>query len=132
VALTERAAENGTKRACAFMLLQQAQHPAPVATLRAPESLQLLSMHSQLTRRTKVRKGKEKKHSCIERLDQGHIYPLGEHRDKHVTVGARTYDPLHRRRPLKELSRQLIHWLFGTSTWPESGSTARPLQLEQK
>jgi hypothetical protein len=28
----------------------------------------------------------------------------------------------------KELSRQLIRWLFGTSTWPESGYTARPLQ----
>jgi len=36
----------------------------------------------------------------IERLDQGHLYPLGEHRDKHVRVGARTSDPLHRRRPL--------------------------------
>ncbi len=36
----------------------------------------------------------------IERLDQGRLYPLGEHRDKHVTVGARTSDPLHSRRVL--------------------------------
>jgi hypothetical protein len=50
VALTERTAENGPKRACAFVLLQQGQHPAPVATLWAPESLQLLSMHSHLTK----------------------------------------------------------------------------------
>ncbi len=38
---------------------------------------------------------------CVrERLDQDHLHPLGEHRDTHVTVGARTSDPLHRRRPL--------------------------------
>jgi hypothetical protein len=36
----------------------------------------------------------------IERLDQGHLYPLGESRDKHVTGGARTSALLHRRRPL--------------------------------
>ncbi len=36
----------------------------------------------------------------IERLDQGHLYPLGERRDKHFTVGARTSDLLRRRRPL--------------------------------
>jgi hypothetical protein len=36
----------------------------------------------------------------IERLDQGHLYPVGERRDKYVTVGARTADPLRRRRPL--------------------------------
>jgi hypothetical protein len=31
-------------------------------------------------------------YKAIERLDQGHLYPLGERRDKHVTVGARTSD----------------------------------------
>jgi hypothetical protein len=36
----------------------------------------------------------------IERLDQGHLYPLGEPRDKHVTGGARTSAPLHGRRTL--------------------------------
>ena len=36
----------------------------------------------------------------IERLDQGHLYPLGERRDKHVTGEARTSALLHRRRPL--------------------------------
>ncbi len=38
--------------------------------------------------------------STIERLDQGHLYPLGERRDKHVTGGARTSAPLHRGRTL--------------------------------
>jgi hypothetical protein len=38
--------------------------------------------------------------TTIARLDQGHLYPLGEHRDKDVRVGARTSDPLRRRRPL--------------------------------
>jgi hypothetical protein len=38
--------------------------------------------------------------TTIERLDQGHLYPLGERRDKHVTGGARTSAPLHRRRTL--------------------------------
>jgi hypothetical protein len=38
--------------------------------------------------------------TTIERLDQGHLYPLGERRDKHVTVGARTSDLLRHRRPL--------------------------------
>jgi hypothetical protein len=28
--------------------------------------------------------------TCIERLDQGHLYPLGERRDKHIMVGGRT------------------------------------------
>jgi hypothetical protein len=36
----------------------------------------------------------------IERLDQDHLCPLGESREKHVTVGARTSDLLRRRRPL--------------------------------
>jgi hypothetical protein len=27
----------------------------------------------------------------------------------------------------KELSRQLISWLFGTSTWPEAGAAFGPL-----
>ncbi len=52
MALTERAAENGAMRANAFVLLQQGQYPAPVATLRAPESLKLLSMHSHLTKKS--------------------------------------------------------------------------------
>ncbi len=52
-----------------------------------------------------------------ERLDQGHLYPLGEHRDKHAMVGARTSAPLHRRRVLYLKSYlQLIHRIFGTST----------------
>jgi hypothetical protein len=38
--------------------------------------------------------------TSIERLDQGHLYPLGERRDKHVTGGAGTSAPLHRRRTL--------------------------------
>ncbi len=38
--------------------------------------------------------------TTIERLDQGHLYPLGEHRDNHVTVGAQTSDPLHHRQLL--------------------------------
>ncbi len=36
----------------------------------------------------------------IERLDQGHPYPLGRRRDKHVTGGARTSAPLQSRRTL--------------------------------
>jgi hypothetical protein len=35
--------------------------------------------------------------TTIERLDQGHLYPLGERRDKHVTGGMRTSALLHRR-----------------------------------
>ncbi len=38
--------------------------------------------------------------STIERLDQGHLYPLGERRDEHVTGGARTSAPLQSRRTL--------------------------------
>jgi hypothetical protein len=38
--------------------------------------------------------------TTIERLDQGHLYPLGERQDKHVTGGARTSDPLQSRRTL--------------------------------
>ncbi len=38
--------------------------------------------------------------TTIERHDQGHLYPLRERRDKHVTGGARTPAPLHRRRTL--------------------------------
>ncbi len=37
--------------------------------------------------------------TTIERPDQGHLYPL-ESLVTHVTVGARTSDPLHRRRAL--------------------------------
>jgi hypothetical protein len=61
VALTERAAENGAKRACTFVPLQQGQYPAPVATLRTPESLQLLPMHSHLAKEQKLEKAKKKK-----------------------------------------------------------------------
>jgi hypothetical protein len=56
--------------------------------------------------------------SSIERLDQSHLYPLGERRDKHVTGGARTANAL---------PRQLISWLFGTATWPEAGAAFGPL-----
>ncbi len=42
--------------------------------------------------------------NIIERLDQGHLYPLGTgtcmRRDKHVTGGARTSAPLQSRRTL--------------------------------
>jgi hypothetical protein len=40
--------------------------------------------------------------TTIERLDQGHLYPLGERHAEQtmVTGGARTSAPLHRRRPL--------------------------------
>ena len=61
--------------------------------------------------------------SCIERLDQGHLYSLGERRDKHVTG-----PPAPQAATLpKELSRQLISWLFGTSTWPEVAASTGPL-----
>ncbi len=66
------------------------------------------------------------KYISIERLDQGHLYPLGERRDKHVTGEARTSAPQADALP-KELSRQLISWLFGTSTWPEAGAAFGPL-----
>jgi hypothetical protein len=52
----------------------------------------------------------------IERLYQGHLYPLGECRDKHVTDGVRTSDLLRRSTYRATVSRQLIRWLFGTST----------------
>jgi hypothetical protein len=64
--------------------------------------------------------------TLIERLDQGHLYPQGERQDKHVTVRARISDRRAAALP-KRLSKQLIRLLFGTSTWPESGYTARPL-----
>ncbi len=66
----------------------------------------------------------------IERLDQGHLYPLGERRDKHVTGGARNSAPPAPQADAlpKELSRQLISWLFGTSTWTEAGAAFGPLQ----
>jgi hypothetical protein len=49
----------------------------------------------------------------IERLDQGHLYPLGERQDIHVL---RPPAPQAAALP-KELSRQLIRWLFGPSIW---------------
>jgi hypothetical protein len=36
---------------------------------------------------------RENKIDLIERLDQGHLYPLGERRDKHVTGGAPSPPP---------------------------------------
>jgi hypothetical protein len=42
----------------------------------------------------------ENNENTIERLDQGHLYPLGRRRDKHVTGGARTSAPLQSRRTL--------------------------------
>jgi hypothetical protein len=68
--------------------------------------------------------------TTIERLDQGHLYPLGERRDsrganlRHLTPQATTLP--------KELSRQLIRWLFGTSTCPESAYQGRPLQMNNR
>jgi hypothetical protein len=47
----------------------------------------------------------------IERLDQSHLYPLGERRDKHVTGGARTSALLHRRRTLYLKSYQTANKL---------------------
>ena len=40
------------------------------------------------------------KYCTVERLDKGHLYPLGRRRDKHVTGGARTSAPLQSRRTL--------------------------------
>ncbi len=58
--------------------------------------------------------------TTIERLDQGHLYPLGEHRDKHVTVGARTSDLLHRRLPL--YLKSYLDSLFTDYSEPLHGS----------
>jgi hypothetical protein len=65
----------------------------------------------------------------IERLDQGHIYPLGERRTNNGHGrGANLRPPAPQVDTLpKELSRQLISWLFGTSTWPEAGAAFGPL-----
>jgi hypothetical protein len=57
-----------------------------IAVVQNPNSTNVISNHVGVT--------------TIERLDQGHLYPLGERRDKHVTGGARTSAPLHRRRTL--------------------------------
>jgi hypothetical protein len=43
---------------------------------------------------------RQESHSLILLPDQGYLYPLGGRRDKHVTGGARTSAPLHRRRML--------------------------------
>jgi hypothetical protein len=60
--------------------------------------------------------------------DQGHLYPLlevpgltcpGRGSTRASRVGSN-----HSR---KEPSRQLICWLFGTTTWAEAGATSRPL-----
>ena len=72
------------------------------------------------------------KYCTVERLDKGHLYPLGRRRDKHVTGGARTSapPPAEQANALpKELSRQLISWLFGASNWPSSMTTFGPLQV---
>jgi hypothetical protein len=62
--------------------------------------------------------------TTLERLDQGHLYPLGERhaRQTMVTGGARTSAPLHHRRPL-----YLKTALFGASTWSSSMTTFGPL-----
>jgi hypothetical protein len=60
----------------------------------------------------------------IERLDQGHLYPNLE--VPGLTCPGRESNPGFPRG--KEPSRQLICWLFGTSTWAEAGCTTRPLQ----
>jgi hypothetical protein len=65
----------------------------------------------------------------IERPDQGHLYPLGEPRDTCHSRCANLRPPAPQARALpKELSRQLICWLFGTSTWPEGRRYIRPPQ----
>jgi hypothetical protein len=65
----------------------------------------------------------------IERLDQGHLYPLGERHagQTMVTGGARTSAPLYLKSYLDSLC---ISWLFGTSTWPEAGAAFGPLHSE--
>jgi hypothetical protein len=66
--------------------------------------------------------------TTIEKLDQGHLYPLGErHAGQTMVTNLRTPAPQAATLP-KELSRQLISWLFGTSTWPEAGAAFGPLQ----
>ncbi len=58
----------------------------------------------------------------IERLDQGHLYPLGEHPGDTSSLPSPGIEPGSHASQAgtlpKELSRQLIHWLFGTSSWP--------------
>ena len=69
----------------------------------------------------------------IERPDQGHLYPLGEPRDTCHSRCANLRPPAPQARALpKELSRQLICWLFGTSTWPEVAASTGPLHLLHK
>ncbi len=56
--------------------------------------------------------------------DQGHLYP---NRTRASRMGSEHSS--------KEPSRQLICWLFGTTTWAEAGAattTARPLQIDKK
>jgi hypothetical protein len=55
--------------------------------------------------------------SRLERLEQGYLYPLGEHRDMISQSGHEPPPPAPQARTLpKELSTQLFRWLFGTST----------------
>ena len=61
-----------------------------------------------------------------ERLDQGHLYPLGRRRDKHVTGGARTSALLHRRRPL--YLKSYPDSLYAGYSEPLLGLTPHPLQ----
>ncbi len=58
------------------------------------------SLPSTPVRQTFKQPISRKYHDTIERLDQGHLYPLRERRDKHVPGGARTSALLHRRRLL--------------------------------
>jgi hypothetical protein len=70
--------------------------------------------------------------SVIERPDQGHLYPLGEPRDTCHSQGANLRPPAPQARTLpNELCRQLICWLFGTSTWPGGGRYIRPPQYKK-
>ncbi len=57
--------------------------------------------------------------TTIERLDQGHLYPLGERRDKHVTGEARTSALLETRRTLylKSYPRFRIRIRINLSCW---------------
>ncbi len=68
-----------------------------------------------------------KKYRTIERLDQGHLYPLGRRRQTCHGRGANLRPPVKANALPKELSRQLISWLFGASTWPSSMTTFGPL-----
>ncbi|MFN9908603.1 MAG: hypothetical protein ACK56F_21165, partial [bacterium] len=63
------------------------------------------------------------------------LYPLGEHHAGQTCHGrgANLSTPAPHAATLpKELSRQLIRWLFRTSTWAEASCTTGPLQYHYK